>query len=68
MVRLSSFIATLSSLQERDIMLIFKMLIYKSQQKYGGAELAMVTKQENIAEIIRLQSNFSCLVADLEHY
>ena len=49
-------------------MLIFKMLIYKSQQKYGGAELAMVAKQENIAQIIRLQSNFSCLVADLEHY
>ena len=45
------------------------MLIYKSQQKYGGAELAaMVAKQENIAQIIRLQSNFSCLVADREHY
>ena len=45
------------------------MWIYKSQQKYGGTELAMVAKQENIAKIIRLeQSNFSCLVADLEHY
>ena len=44
------------------------MLIYKSQQKYGGAELAMVAKQENIAQIIRLQSNFLCLVADLGHY